>query len=152
MHAGEALAIITLILTIATFLVVILRMSLDHIRRTRADRFQAEFYSKLMDRFGAAPEMISYLQSDAGLRLLKTAPPERPATYARILNGVQGGLLATPVGAALLAIGPYAPEGYFGFALAGTVFLAVGLGLLLGGGASYLLSRKLGLLNGAEKG
>jgi predicted phage tail protein len=131
--------------------VTIIRMVVEHMRRSRTDRLQAELYNKLLDKFGSSHEVLAYLQSEAGQSLLKTAPPERPHAYGRILNSVQLGIVLTVVGLGVLQVGKwFTGDGRDAGAVIGTLLATAGIGLLLAGVASYLLSKRFGLINGTS--
>jgi len=147
MHFAEMIGMISVVITMTTGIIAILRLSLEHIRRSRADRFQADFYNKLLDRFGASTELFNYLQGEHGLRLLQAPPPARPAPHSRILNAIQFGMVGTGIGSALLFLNTYVQnEAKYSCLFFGAVFLSAGLGLLLSSVASYQISKKLGLI------
>ncbi|MGJ5815047.1 hypothetical protein [Paludibaculum fermentans] len=145
----EAIAIIMVFGTVALAVVIITRALFDHLRRTKAERAQAEIFNKLMDKLGNGTEVLAYLQSEAGQSLMRGAPPEKPATFGRILNSVQYGVVCTVIGIGVLflqnIVDKYAQRDV---AVVGTLILTLGIGLLAAAGASYLLSKTLGLLNG----
>lgn len=145
----EAIAIIMVFGTVALAVVIITRALFDHLRRTKAERAQAEIFNKLMDKLGNGTEVLAYLQSEAGQSLMRGAPVEKPATFGRILNSVQYGVVCTVIGIGVLflqnIVDKYAQRDV---AVVGTLILTLGVGLLLAAGASYLLSKTLGLING----
>ncbi|QOY85327.1 hypothetical protein [Paludibaculum fermentans] len=145
----EAIAIIMVFGTVALAVVIITRALFDHLRRTKAERAQAEIFNKLMDKLGSGAEVLAYLQSEAGQRLMQGAPQEKPATFGRILNSVQYGVVCTVIGIGVLflqnIVDKYSQRDV---AVVGTLILTLGIGLLAAAGASYLLSKTLGLING----
>lgn len=153
MHPGEVIAIPVVVMTIAFSVVTIIRALLDNIRRTKSERLQAELYTKMLDKFGSSPELIAYLQSESGMNLLRAEAPEQPASYSRILNAVQFGIIGVVVGGAVLWLGRmFHGEAQEVLMVAGALVLAAGGGLLLAGGASYGVSRHLGLINTGKPG
>lgn len=147
---SEKVAIVVMFVTFVSAVVLMVRSILEHIRRSRLDRHQAELYAKIIDRCSSAPELLAYLQSEAGQSLMRAAPPvERPAAYSRILNSLQFGLAFCLLGGAFLFLramigGDFSEPGL----VLGFLLLAGGLALIGGGVTSYVLSRHFGLLEG----
>lgn len=145
---GEAVAIIALVLTLSYGVVTIMRLLLEHIRRTKSERLQAEVYNKVLDKLGSSQEILNWTQSETSQNLFRVPPPDRPAPYSRILNAVQFGVVLTVMGLAVLFIKTQLTGHDQEPAMVmGTLITALGAGLLLAGGASWLLSRKLGLID-----
>ena len=147
---GEMIAIPVVVVTLAYGVVTIVRTLLDNIRRTKSDRLQAEVYTKMLDKLGSGQDVLAWAQSDTSRSLFAVPPPERPAPYARILNAVQVGVALTVVGLAVLFIKTQltAAHDQEPTMVIGTLITALGVGLLLAGCASWLLSRHFGLING----
>lgn len=123
-----------------------------YLLQRRALLAQSELISKLLDRFGTAPELLRYLESDAGARIFQ-APAEGPVSpHARILGAVQAGIVLAALGIAFLALQGLDLMGGEGFAVIGALGLALGLGFLASGAAAFYLSRSWGLMNGRESG
>ena len=127
----------------------ILKSVMDTLRRSRSERLQAELYGKLFEKFGSSADLVAYLQSEAGQNFLKAAPVERTGPFNRILNSMQAGIVLFFMGIACLllrlGVGSDAQEPML---VLGSVGSALGLGLLVSGGASWFLARNWGLLNG----
>ncbi|HKO01654.1 MAG TPA: hypothetical protein VJ032_08180, partial [Thermoanaerobaculia bacterium] len=73
--------------------------------RQRRSEVQAEVQTKLIERFGTAPELIDFLQSDAGHQFVdgfQNAP--RFTAREKILSGLRRGIITTLLGLGLLAI------------------------------------------------
>jgi len=136
-------------------MVTIIRTSLLHIRGVKSERMQVEMFNKLMDKLGSSQEALQYLQMNGGINFLKLQEAaERPRSpHARILTSVQVGIVAAVVGGGILSLqGRFSdPRDSEPAAVIGTIVLALGLGFLLAGGASWVLSRSMGLLNGTGK-
>src|SRR5918994_6551850 len=113
------------------------------IRRTRTARLQAEVHGKLLDRFGSSRELLEYLQTTQGARLLEVAVPERTNPYSRILVSVQSGVILTLLGSALLILQRAAADQEVADVLLvfGTLVLTLGIGFIASAAASFLLSR-----------
>jgi len=117
---------------------------------------QVEMFNKLMDKLGSSQEALQYLQTNGGMNFLKLqeAAVDRPRSpHARILTSVQVGIVAAVVGGGILSLqGRFSdPHDSEPAAVIGTIMLALGLGFLLAGGASWALSKSMGLLNGTAK-
>src|SRR5438128_1793880 len=97
--------------------------------RQRRAELQAEVQTRMIDRFSSAPEFVTFLTSDAGKKFVSTFE-EAPKTHARerILGGVTRSVVLSAIGFAFLVI--YALDRFdeIGFAIAGCLLLALGLG------------------------
>ena len=122
----------------------------DNRRRKETARLQSEMQLKLIDRFGSPEELLRYLGSDAGRKFVESASLERTNPFRQILGSVQAGILLVAV-----AIGLFLVQGILGahgdpaLQVLGVVVLMLGLGFLASAAASYLLSRRFGLLQQA---
>jgi hypothetical protein len=134
----------------------IVRAILSHRRWLRATKLQSEVHNRLLERFGANDELLAYVQSPAGSQFLQgsaviidAAPgAAMSAPYARILWSVQAGLVIGLAGIGILSIRNYmAPEVGPMFLTFGVLAAAIGLGFVLAAVASYVLSRRLGLMD-----
>lgn len=112
--------------------------------KARRAEVQAEVQTRLIDRFGSAPELIEFLQSSAG-RQFVSGVQSAPAllTRERILTGFSRAIILTMLGLAFtgLAIvygGYHNPLPFFA-----AIFLALGIGYLLATFVSWRLSRHL---------
>ncbi len=153
MPVTEMLALMTVMASLVYGFVTFTRTLLEHMRRTRSERMQADVYNKLLDKLGTGQELVNWANSDSARKLLHSMPVEQPAPYSRILNSVQNGLILAVLGAAVLSLQSVVStaEGREGARIAGTLVMAIGVGMLLAGGASWALSRKFGLINGENK-
>ena len=121
--------------------------------RTRHhSRLAAEFHAKLLDRIGSAKEFGEFLNSTGGTRFLDSLTIERAGggAHTRILRALQAGIVSLTLGIGLFILVdsrnlPFeAKEGMATFA---TLMTSVGVGLLLAAGASYFVSKRLGLVD-----
>jgi hypothetical protein len=128
-----------------------------NMRLTKVGRAQAEAQARLLDKLGSSQELASFLQTDAGRKLLDSGPPPEPRRdpVRRILVSVQGGLML-----AMLGVGFYVASIMNGsyhvprlpFLIPAVMFGALGMGLLISAVATYVLSKQWGLLPGQEGG
>jgi hypothetical protein len=124
---------------------------LEAIRSRQRAQLTSEFQQKLLDRVGSTQELGSFLTSEGGARLLASLSPGLGGgPHQRILRALQAGLVLLVLGLGLFAytFSRALPiEGEDALAMFATVSTALGIGLLLAAGASYALSRKMGLLD-----
>ena len=116
-------------------------------------RNRIELYSRMLDKFGAAPEFVDYLRSEGGTKFLEESTSEKTARSPmyKILTSIQIGVVATLFGLGLLGLANLFDNAlggdlYIVLAVGGTVGLMVGIGLLISTYISYLLCKKWGLL------
>jgi len=125
-----------------------LKLGLDHRRRTKLMQHQYELQSKLLEKFTSTEEMMAYLQSDAGERFLVSATAEKSDPRGKILGSIQTGLVLLAGGAAFMFLRNQIAEAQEGFVLMGTLGLALGVGFILSAVVAYVLSKSWGVING----
>jgi hypothetical protein len=151
--AGSFLFI--MFVTVATFLGSLIKMVIDHRRWLRVSKVQSEVHAKLLDRFSASQELLSYIQTPAGRHFLESAPimteaGSRPisAPVNRILWSVQVGVVLALAGTGLNYVsGSVIEEVAQPLTVIGVLALALGIGFVLSALVAFVLSRRLGLLN-----
>ena len=120
-------------------------------KTARMANLQADLQSKLLDKFGSTPELLGYLQSDAGKNFGDLVPVAVQSTpYDKILSSVQTGIVSLTVGVACLFVRDQISDGFEGFTLLGALGIALGVGFLLSAGIAFLLSKKWGVINGGR--
>jgi hypothetical protein len=109
--------------------------------RQRKVEVQVEMQSKLIDRFGSAPDLIEFLQSPAG-RQFVSGVNVAPAllTRERILTGFSRAIVLTMVGASFLFLTFLYDDG---FAVPAAILTSLGVGYLIATIVSYKLSGRL---------
>jgi hypothetical protein len=150
-----AAAAIGMSLVVLGILVWLIRMVAAHRRWNRLSKSQFEVHTKLLDRFTTHEELLAYIQTPAGRKFLESAPiplQGQPAPigapFSRIIWSVQAGVVLTVAGVGLLFVSRrFVDEPAHFFFVLGMVTLALGVGFIVSGGAAYLLSRRLGLLD-----
>jgi hypothetical protein len=133
----------------------LVRYVVEYRRWARISKVNAEVHNKILDRFGSNEELLAYIDSPAGRRFLEatpiaaTAAPARSvgAPFGRILLSVQVGVILLALGLGFLVISWDAIEEVKPVLTSLAVLgFCLGIGSIVSGGASYVLSRKLGLL------
>ena len=125
------------------------RTLLVYLQTRRSMKFQYELQSKLLERFGSAPELLDYVKSDAGLRFIESSMTEpRANPHARILGSMQTGTVLAALGVGFLVLRPLLPDAAQPFAVFGVLSLCVGAGFLGSAWVSTALARRWGLIAG----
>lgn len=109
--------------------------------RQRRLEAQVEMQTKLIDRFGSAPELVSFLHSPAG-RQFVTGVQSAPEvlTRERILSGFTRAVVLSMLGLAFLFLTFLYDEDW---AVPASIVFALGIGYFLATLISYKLSGKL---------
>ncbi len=132
-----------------------LKYIVEYRRWHRTAKQNAEVHNKILDRFGSNEELLAYIDSPAGRRFLEAtpiaqaAPPERSvgAPFGRILISVQLGVLLFALGIGFWFVSGRAVEEVQPILWSLAILSScLGIGAIGSAGASYALSRKLGLL------
>jgi hypothetical protein len=127
---------------------------LENRRWSRIFKLQTDVHGKLIERFGAAQDVLTYMSTDAGKRFLEATPiavgfehqPPVPSPVARVLTPLQIGIVMTLLGLGLLYLRHSVSEGASALLVIGTVVLMPGLGFIISAGITWLLARHLGLM------
>jgi hypothetical protein len=150
----ETFSIFGAFIIAALVLTWLIRTLIEQRRWSRLTRTQAEVHNKILDRFGSNEELLNYIQTPSGKRFLESAPIplEQPSTrpvsapIGRILWSVQAGLVSLAGGIGLRFVSvSVQKDAAEPLSALGTLAIAVGVGLVVSAGASFLLSRRLGL-------
>ncbi len=135
----------------------LIKTLLNHRRWLRLSKVQTEVHNKLLERFAGTNELLAYVQSSPGRRFLEAAPipveaapVDRPigAPLSRILWSVQAGIVLVVGGFGFQYVsGRIIDEVAQGLWTIGVLGVAFGAGFIMAGGFSYVMSRRLGLLD-----
>ena len=151
--ALEGVSMFAVLATMTGVLVWLVRTIIEHRRWSRTSKMQADVYNKLMDRFTANEDLLAYIETPAGKRLLESAPiafdgaPRAvSAPVGRILWSVQVGVVFAAAGFGLQYVSRSIEKTVSQplFAM-GVLALSIGIGFVISAIASYVLSRRLGL-------
>ncbi len=135
-------------------LIWLVKTLVDYRRWYRLSKVQTEAHNKLLDRFTNNEDLLAYIATPSGKRFLESAPIMLDIASASIGAPVKRILWAIEIGVVMvcLGIGIYfaqtavpAEVSLVLFAVS-IVVTALGVGFVLASGASYLLSRRLGVL------
>ena len=152
MDYGAGLLVFSVVTSVVVWLVKTL---LEQRRWARVSRTQMEVHTKLLDRFGSNEDVLAYMQTSSGKRFLEAAPipidsaPSRGvgAPVSRILWSIQAGVVLAALGIGLQLVRRYVtPVVAPPLLVMGVVALSIGIGFVISAVVSYLLSRRLGLL------
>ena len=130
---------------------------LEAIKMRHQSRVASEFNNKLFDRVGSAQELGLLLNSEGGERLLTTLTgrPMAGTAQMRIVRALTTGLVIFVLGLGLFMYQWFSPaldiDAAEGITLFAVIALSIGIGLLLAAGASYTMSKKLGLLDEPQR-
>ncbi len=155
-HLAEAimqpLAVAVVLIGIVTGLTLIVRSGLEYRRSGRVAKAQSELHAKIMDRMTSSEDLLAYIQTPAARQFVETAASDSDTRVGspvrRILWSVQMGLVIVFGG-----IGMEYVSSQFQYELAqpffvlGVLGMTVGAGFIISAGASYALSKHLGLLD-----
>jgi len=136
----------------------IVRSLIEHRRWSRLSKVQAEAHNKLIDRLASNDEMLAYIQSPAGAGFLKAGPIDvgtgaksMHAPFGRILWSAQAGVVLLALGLGLRWVTVSAPNEVVEMLhFFGIIGQALGLGFMVSAGLSYVLSRRMGLIDAAH--
>lgn len=151
-NLAAALFVVGLIIGIAWLVHAVV----GHQKWLRVSRRQTEAQAKILERFTSNEDLLSFIQTPAGLRFLEASsmpgmadqPRAVGAPISQILWSVQIGLVLFAGGIGLDYVSPQAGDVGNGlFHIVGVVLIALGVGFVVSGASSYVLSRKFGLLN-----
>jgi len=136
-----------MVVSVAFFAMVAIIVSNAARSRQRIARMQVEIQSKMIERFGSAPEFVGFLQSDSGRQFMQGmgAVPRARAGNSILLT-VRRAVVLSFLGVGFLAIcisPEYRNEGFF---IAGCILLGLGVGYGVSAVLSVKLSRAWGLM------
>ena len=137
---------IVALVTIPAMVVLVFWIIFSTVRRFRTVRLVAELHAKFLERFATSQELLAYMQTEEGKRFLESTTVEQSNPIGRILGAVQAGVILTLVGLALMLLRGRISGGEDAFLGFGAVILALGVGFLISAGASYAISKSVGLL------
>jgi hypothetical protein len=153
----EPLAVASVFIVLIGVLGWIIRSIMNHRRWLRVSKLQTDMQNKLLERFTSNEEMLAFIQTSAGQRFLESAslaaeqgPRALSAPVGRMLWSIQLGIVILVAGVGLEIVS-YKLSNYedviAGFQVAGGIVIALGIGFILSALGSFMLSRRLGLMD-----
>ena len=128
----------------------ILYTIVEGLRRWYQQRSLNQFQTKLLDKIGSVGELGAFMNSAGGERFLEALKVESAGPEVRIIRATQSGTVLTMLGLSLfgyLLVRPLDPGAANEIAMLATIFMAIGVGLLISARLSFGLSRRLGLID-----
>jgi hypothetical protein len=123
-------------------------------RWNRTFRQQSEIHGRLIEKLGTGPDLVAYMETEAGKRFLMASPiapgPEfgqrMPNAVARVLTPLQVGIVMTLLGIGLFFLRHAGPGMETAMTVLGTLALMPGVGFILSAGVTWVLAQRLGLM------
>jgi hypothetical protein len=131
-----------------------IRTLIDYKRWNRQNKVLTEVHSRLLERFSGNTELLAYIQSPAGSKFLESTPIRLDSTsrgagapMGRILWTLQAGVVVAAAGVGLFAVATQASTDVSGPVRGlGMLGIALGAGFIISAIVSFVISRRLGLL------
>ena len=134
----EMIPIIGMLSSSATVVLIVYFVTKARQRRVEV---QVEMQSRLIDRFGTAPELVEFLHSPAGRSFVSGVEGVPAAlTRERLLSGFSRAIVLTMLGTAFLFLAIYDNKDW---AIPAAIIFFLGIGYLIATYVSYKLSAKL---------
>ena len=159
----EMFMVFLIVIVVSVAVLWLLKGLIDHRRWLRVSKIQTDVHSKLLDRFASSEELLAYMKTPAGARFLESAPIALDAGQSRssvsapvnrILWSVQAGIVLLLAGLALLVARNWTAfeEVRMMLAMMGTIGAFIGIGFIVSAGAAWVMSKRLGLMEGTRAG
>ena len=153
----DPLMVAAVIISLIGILAWVIRAIMNHRRWLRVSKLQTDMQNKLLERFTSNEEMLAFIQTSAGQRFLESAsvaaepgPRALSAPVGRMLWSIQLGIVILVAGVGLeivsYQLSRYA-DAVTAFQVTGGIVIALGIGFILSALGSYVLSRRLGLMD-----
>jgi hypothetical protein len=156
-EAIQGFTIGAVLLAIGSGIIWLIKTLVEYRRWSRLSRIQTEVHNKLLDRFTSNQELLAYIETPAGKRFLESAPipVESPralnAPLGRILWSAQAGAVLSILGVGIEIVAANSLEEIAQpLAAFGAVVIALGIGFIVSALLAYVLTRRFGLLHGAN--
>jgi hypothetical protein len=122
---------------------VLLTLILYLVHSSHNQREQNDIRKALIDKFGSAQDLGSFLQSDAGRLFVADLSSGAAGALGSVLASVQKGIILILMGMGCAGAAVFTSQVAMGI---GVVFMCVGVGFLVSAGVTYWLSKSWGLL------
>lgn len=116
-------------------------------RRHRTNQLQSELHTKLLDKLGTSQELLAYLETDAGQRMVRSVGDQADPA-GRVLGAMHTGVVLAALGVGFLVCEGSLPGASSTgvFMALGIIAISLGAGFLISSGISYAFSKAWGLL------
>ena len=149
----EGFMIVLFFSAIFSGIIWLIKTAVDHRRWAKLTKIQSDVHTKLLDRFASNEDLLAYIQTPAGRRFLEStpipidSPRALSAPLGRIMWSLQIGVILLVTGLGVEVIAARAIDDVAQpIAAIGILVIAIGLGFTISAALSYLMSRRLGLL------
>lgn len=125
------------------------------VRRYLIAKARAGLQEKILQRIDSSESLVTLASSETGRRFLESITVEETrveAPFNRILFGLQTGIVLLFFGISMLFLHHHVSDRGEGFIIFGTGAIGLGLGFLFAAAASLFVSRRLGLMDRANRG
>jgi hypothetical protein len=153
-RTSDSVIFFAVVLTLVLVLAWLMRAAVEQRRSIQASKVRMDAQMKILEKFASNEDLLKFVQTPAGQRFLENASMPAPAKtvaapIAQILQSTQFGCVLLIGGVGL----NYPIRGFLYSRLlsgVGIVAIALGIGFLVSALTSYIVSRKLGLLNNGD--
>lgn len=149
----QVMPVIAMIVFCVAF-IWLLRLILENRRWKRVFTLQNEVHTKLIERFGSNQELLGYMESEAGRRFLEATPiaidsdqQRLPNLVSRVVSTLQFGTVLTLLGIGCLGLRNSVEDARSAMLVLGMLGLMPGIGLILSAGFTWVLGKRLGLID-----
>jgi hypothetical protein len=145
---SEHVMIGVVVMTIFGSMTFLLISIANAVARSKRDKQMAEVSAKLIDRLSPGADVLSFVNSEAYKSILGGEQAGRASYAARILNTLQSGVVLLCAGIGMFVVSNFTGTQDFGtfMRVVGGIVIAIGIGLSLSAGWSYVLLKKWGLI------
>jgi len=132
---------------VCSSLMVVLVVALVTKSRQRRVEAQVQMQSKLIERFGSAPELVQFLHSPAGQQFV-TGVNVAPTLFARerIMSGFTRAIVMTALGASFMFLAFFQEDS--GWIIPASIVFSLGIGYLIATFVTYRFAAKFGDVSG----
>lgn len=120
--------------------------------KLKKDRSRSEDRERLLTRFGTGPELLEFLNSGAGDRLVRALASRDKHPMEKLGGALTGGMITLCFGLAFLFLHWTGAMPVSPMIVPGTIMTFIGIGILVSVGISAALLKRSGLLPRNDEG
>ncbi|HSK81470.1 MAG TPA: hypothetical protein VLQ45_33760 [Thermoanaerobaculia bacterium] len=135
--------IVVMVLGQIAFACLIVWMFLSY--RLKREDHRAQERDRLLNRFGTGPEMVEFLSSPGGQKLLDSFAVHRTNTVLSLARTIRAGVVLLSIGAAFMILAYWGPS-IENLMIPGVLLGMAGSGILVSAAISNRMFRRAGLL------